>query len=333
MPKEKQYNYNLDFIKGIACICVVFMHCEFPGILGTMVQAMSRFCVPLFFMVSGYFSFFATADSIETASRMRKKVKHVGKITLFACLAYLLFDIVQYFAFDKDVFQISSGKALDLLFFNKPFIVAGQYWFLFALLYDYILFALVLKFNKVRTVYIIAACMVLVYIVSAQGVHLMGISIPNMFYRNFLVEGLTFFAMGNWIHAHENKLKFMSEKGLMTVVLISTMLCLLERHIMGRDFGVNITTFPQVFCLFIFAVNNPNKNAGLVQIIGKRYSMFVYIIHPIVWHSMEYIYEAYGIASNLIALYVMPLIVVSITLLISHIIYYAKNSSYLSIHR
>lgn len=55
--EKKQYNYCLDFIKGIACIFVVFMHCEFPGILGTAVQAISRFCVPFFFMISGYFCF------------------------------------------------------------------------------------------------------------------------------------------------------------------------------------------------------------------------------------------------------------------------------------
>ena len=54
---QKQYNYCLDFIKGLACIFVVFMHCEFPGKTGTIVQAISRFCVPLFFMVSGYFSY------------------------------------------------------------------------------------------------------------------------------------------------------------------------------------------------------------------------------------------------------------------------------------
>ena len=53
----KQYNYCLDYLKGIACIFVVFMHCEFPDMLGTAVQAISRFCVPFFFMVSGYFCF------------------------------------------------------------------------------------------------------------------------------------------------------------------------------------------------------------------------------------------------------------------------------------
>ena len=55
--EKKQYNYCLDFLKGIACVFVVFMHCEFPGIMGTAVQAISRFCVPFFFMVSGYYCY------------------------------------------------------------------------------------------------------------------------------------------------------------------------------------------------------------------------------------------------------------------------------------
>lgn len=337
MPDNtKKYNYCLDFIKGIACILVVFMHCEFPGILGTAVQAVSRFCVPLFFMVSGYFCYFVSTESPDISSKMIKKIKHVGKITLFACLAYIAFDIVQYFIFDRSVFTFSKGSLLNLIIFNQPFIVAGQYWFLFALLYDYILFALILKFRIIKYVYIIAFGMIAVYIALAQGAHLLGIHIPNCYYRNFLIEGLCFFVMGNWIHLQQCKLKFTpggGGEGVLTIAVVCSVLCLLERYVMGRDFGVNIMTFPQVFCLFLYAVNNPDKHAGIIQTIGKRYSMFVYIIHPIVWHSMEYVYDSCALSQNTLALYIMPLIVVSLTLLVSHNIYYAKNSSYLSIHR
>ena len=328
----KKYNYCLDFIKGIACILVVFMHCEFPGILGTAVQAVSRFCVPLFFMVSGYFCYFVSTESPEISSKMIKKIKHVGKITLFACLAYIAFDIVQYFIFDRSVFTFSKGSLLNLIFFNKPFIVASQYWFLFALLYDYILFAIVLKYRIVKPIYVIAFCMIAVYITLAQGAHLLGIHIPNCYYKNFGVEGLCFFVMGNWIHYSQSKLKF-TPGWVLAIAFVCTVLCLLERYVMGRDFGVNILTFPQVFCLFLYAVNNPDRHAGIIQTIGKRYSMFVYIIHPIVWHSMEYVYDGCSLSQNKLALYLMPLIVVSLALLVSHIIYYAKNSSYLSIHR
>ena len=42
MKNVKQYSYCLDWVKGIACIFVVFLHCVFPGILGVAVQAISR---------------------------------------------------------------------------------------------------------------------------------------------------------------------------------------------------------------------------------------------------------------------------------------------------
>ena len=60
----RQYNFFFDFIKGIACICVVFMHCEFPGRLGIAVQAVSRFCVPFFFMLSGYYSYYNSGGRV-----------------------------------------------------------------------------------------------------------------------------------------------------------------------------------------------------------------------------------------------------------------------------
>lgn len=78
MPKE--YNYCLDYIKGIACIFVVLMHCEFPGILGIAVQAVSRFCVPLFFMVSGYFCYKPIMQVHVGEKSYIRKIKHVFKI-------------------------------------------------------------------------------------------------------------------------------------------------------------------------------------------------------------------------------------------------------------
>lgn len=54
---KKQYNYCMDFLKGIACILVVFIHVKFPGDFGQAVQAIARFAVPFFFMVSGYYCY------------------------------------------------------------------------------------------------------------------------------------------------------------------------------------------------------------------------------------------------------------------------------------
>lgn len=74
-------NSSLDLVKGIACVFVVFMHCEFPGRLGILVQCVARFCVPFFFMVSGYFCY-----REEGITDYRKKIRHIAVITLTASL-------------------------------------------------------------------------------------------------------------------------------------------------------------------------------------------------------------------------------------------------------
>ena len=147
LKEQKQYNYCLDFLKGIACMFVVFMHCEFPGITGVAVQVISRFCVPIFFMVSGYFCFkpVTVSEKIKKGGDgliVKRKVIHIGKITLYASLFYLTFVFLQHLVFHNLNFAITWKNIFNWVVFNEPKVVAGQYWFLFALLYAYIIYCM-----------------------------------------------------------------------------------------------------------------------------------------------------------------------------------------------
>jgi len=313
----KQYNYCLDFIKGIACIFVVFMHCEFPGLLGTAVQAISRFSVPLFFMVSGYFCFRST-ESKTSRSEANRKIKHIGKITLFSCIFFFCFFLLRKFLHGGTHLSISFRESLNWLLFNQPVWVAGQYWFLFALLYTYIFYFLFELNGKRIWAYRLAAAMFGAYLLLAQGAYIAGIYIPNCMYRNWLVEGFAFFMLGHWIHEHQSQIKEKcNNKALITIIIVSTLLNLLERWIIGRDFGVNICSFPQVTAMFIYAIKNPTRHQGNLQLLGKNCAMFVYILHPAVWLAMADCYKAIHIDENLPALYLMPVIVLGITILLS----------------
>ena len=55
MGKEK--NMTLELIKLFAAYMVVFIHVMFQGEFGVLVDALARFAVPLFFWVSGFFSY------------------------------------------------------------------------------------------------------------------------------------------------------------------------------------------------------------------------------------------------------------------------------------
>lgn len=49
--------------------------------------------------------------------------------------------------------------------------------------------------------------------------------------------------------------------------------------------------------------------------------MYVYILHPFVWHVLEYIYEYCHWQTNTAALYVMPVLVLVISLLLAHVVF------------
>ena len=323
----KQYNYCLDFLKGIACMFVVFMHCEFPGITGIAVQAISRFCVPFFFMVSGYFCFRPLIQQSDIHNAVvvnnggnslviKKKIAHIGKITLYASLFYLAFVFLQQLFFHNQNFTITWKALFNWVVFNVPKVVAGQYWFLFALLYAYILYGLLEQFNLRKFSYVIAAVMFVVYVIMAQVMHLAGVSIPNHIYRNWLVEAFPYFMLAHWINENQESINI-SNKMLITIIIVSTLLCWVERWIMGRDFGVNIVTIPQVFALFVYGVKNPTRHEGVIQRLGRNCSMLVYILHPAVWHSLDGVYKMVGLSSYMPALYLKPILVLTISILLA----------------
>ncbi len=312
MGTIRQYNPCLDFVKGLACLCVVFMHCEFPGGMGIAVQAISRFSVPFFFMVSGYFCFYL-GEYDRTI--IRRKTTHIARIVLWSSLYYVLFAFVL-----KGSYSVTRYELMVFCIFNQPFIIVGQLWFLFALLYDYFAFGFIWKANKIKWFYYISAILLVVYVCLAQGAHLLGIKIPNMYYRNWLIEGLPFFFAGHWIHANQDKIT-VSDRVLLLIILVSTLLCLVERKLLGRDFGVNIMTFPQVSALFLYAVKYPDRHRGVIQEIGRRYSMWVYILHPFVFRSMDIFYHHWAVDTVMLVQWFRPIVTVTITLILSGLCY------------
>lgn len=286
--------------------------------VGTIVQAISRFSVPFFFMVSGFFCYYPDQEAFDETI-IRRKITHIGRIVLWASLFYLFFA----FVLTKSVF-VSRSDVLSFGLFNKPFIVVSQLWFLYALLYDYLAYGFIWKTNKLKWFYLISIVLFFTYICLAQGAHLLGFQIPNMIYKNWLIEGLPFFFAGHWIHANQEKIRI-PDKFLLLIVLISTLLCLVERKLMGRDFGVNIMTLPQVFAMFVYAVKYPERHKGLIQRIGKRYSMWVYILHPFVFQLLDKIFHHWSIDTLTLVQWSRPIATVIITLSLSAICYSFLN--------
>ena len=50
-------NKLLWILKGISCIIVILFHCPLAGIAGDVIIYSMRFPIPVFLMISGYYSF------------------------------------------------------------------------------------------------------------------------------------------------------------------------------------------------------------------------------------------------------------------------------------
>lgn len=262
-------------------------------------------------MVSGYY--YCSAKTFEVTERKRKAI-HIGKITGWATLFYILYGCIQYYVLHYDYLAITFKDILEFLFCNQMFFIVSQMWFLYALIYVYI--ALIfLNQNWFRKYCLqIAIIGLLLYVCLAQGLHLAGIRVPNYVYKNWLIEGFGFFSLGFSLHLFGEKIS-LNNKSLLWIIATTIFLSIAERYYLGRDFGVNICSIPQAIALMLYAINNPNRHHGAIQRLGRDCSMMVYILHPAVWHTMDGIYKVLGITGNMPAQYIKPIIVVGLSIL------------------
>lgn len=328
---QNDRNHSLDLFKGIACIAVVLVHVSFPGKAGLIISSIARFAVPFFFMVSGYYSYHSEG---RRANRNKKHIMHMLKIILFSFIVYVPASFLFSFWGDTVNSTLHDVGSLDLkgififFVFNRPVIIVGQLWFLFALLYDYVLFDLIERRWPIEKYYISIPILLTLLILLAQGMHIAGVAIPNYLYRNFLIEGFAFFLLAYYLHSVENKIH-VSDFLLIIVFLLSTIGCVFERILLGRAFGVNICTIPQLLSIFLFSIKHSGfgwktRFGRTLCSLGEKISLHIYIIHPFVWRFINWIYK-FKIGSWQYMNWLKPILVLVLTVLISILFYQVKT--------
>ena len=141
--EQKPHNkklMTLELIKLFASYMVVFIHVPFYGISGNIINALARFAVPFFFLISGFFSFNIPLEKIK------ERTKRIVTITVFSSILYFLFKIavLLYYGDISNVVSYFIGflnleSLIKLFVFNYPF-SSGHIWYLLALIYVYIIF-------------------------------------------------------------------------------------------------------------------------------------------------------------------------------------------------
>lgn len=281
----KRRNYYMDIMKGVACFGVILAHCSFPGMFGDLVVVvMCRWTMPIFFMISGYFAW----NSDETSCK--RKTKHIFQITMWASLFYLVIALIQN-AGDIGKFlrsEITLKNIGAFVVFNSPMVIEDKLWFLYALLYVYILFWLLVKKNWVMKSYIFVPIALGVHIGIAYSSRIFNLGIANGFVRNFLLDGFPCFMFGHWLHEREEKIHTKQASRWLIVGSVCAFVAIGEYMWVGPA-PLHICSIIAAGCFMIFAIK-AKPNAQILQsricktfsTIGEKLSLPIYIIHPVV---------------------------------------------------
>ena len=326
----KKQNNTLNFLKGLACLAIVWMHTNSGGLVNQVIVCMARFGIPVFFMVSGYFTY--KDNKADYTKVLTKKIIHILKLIVVSTLVYVIWQWV------ADPFiktgnipnilnsierSIHSINIFNILVLNiNPF--CGILWFLNALLYCYLLWLLISKIKNKRIVYLVAIVILFTGILARAFIqynHTIPEDININYFRNWLFMGLPFFTIGYLIHDYQERIvKVFKPKYMIVVAIIGMIMSFAERLVVPLE--VFVGTVIVSVALFIFAIEKPDLiKIPIINKVGERFCFFIYIAHIIVRDIVLAIFDRAGIKNKVVS-WVMPIIVFALCYILA-MCYYA----------
>lgn len=332
MKNQKQINYFLNYLKGLACLGIVLVHCRFPLVPGAVITAFARSGIPFFFILSGYYTFYTNRE--KTLAVTWRRVKKTFQLLVTAMLFYIAWRILpkllsggipEAFSWIQTaLFQ--QQNLLDFLLFNVTDSVNGVLWYIPAALYVYLLFGILVKSgSKGNALYIAALILLAVNLVLCEIGSLAGFGIHLKWYRNFLLTGFPLFMLGHYLHKKEKEIQMLKRNTPILIAALGAAMILLECRLVGNAL---LYTGNVVFIigLYLYAIQNSlSKKGTLMEQIGSKLYLYIYISQVAVIETMDKLTERVPFFEGTMGLYVKPVLVLAAVVLLSALLYYTKS--------
>ncbi len=204
--KTNPRNLSLECFKLLAACFVVFLHIPFPGEIGQLTVCLSRFAVPLFFAVSGWYSFGASGE------KLKKRFARILLLELFGDILYVSWRCVRDFLAGETLlmclgYQLPDLQALKmwLLWSVDPF--AGHLWYLSATCLCYLVLWMYTRLDRKNYRPLYAAGLVLLLGCFAMGEFskFTGFRADYRICRSGLFTGLPVFLLGLFLRENRER--------------------------------------------------------------------------------------------------------------------------------
>lgn len=329
-------NSCIDTIKGFACIAVVLIHYNWGNTLSTILQVIGRFAVPFFFFVAGFY--LPDHNSNVTSERTFQKAKHIGIILLKSVLFYAPFCIVWNLAMDSswDMLsftqdKITLGSIIKVILSSDP-IVYSHLWYLLASFSCYLLLSLIGKYLKQKNCIFLFLTLSLLYISFAELREISGFQnyypLPDgktlVISNLFLLRALPFVVYGIFLRKKCTPHSRLSFVFLLAVCLLG-FICAVIEHFHYGTVLMYIGTFFSVIAMSLIACNYPNKRIGIMEYIGSRLSMYVYIYHIAVGKIMDLLYAKLHLWGKSPFKFLRPILVLLGSVAVAQLIVFFKR--------
>lgn len=285
MEEVKKIRYDgLDFIKFVACILVVFIHCQFPGIFGGCMRAIGRIAVPFFLMVSGYFC--VNKSLLFDCNGLKKKAKHIINLIFFSFAFFALYHLLMNYhksPIEVAIDYVSSFSITKFLIINTPSFYK-HLWFLLALLYCYLLLFLPFMRRAFLNKSFLLACTflcIMVFVLSSEILPLYGKEITVLGFKSqhiFLFRALPFFLMGLCARLFQ-PLEKVAPPILLIMAIIGMFLSLVEFRYQAQDSQAYIGSIICAFLLLLYGLRSKKNFPKKTVVWGNKLSLYVYIYH------------------------------------------------------
>lgn len=318
---------SFDVVKAFACMAIVVLHFRQVNTSGLSIciQALTRFAVPTFLMISGFF-LFGAVDERRACRALRKIVL----IVLSASVFYLFFHTVFVgWTMNSCAKIFSRAHVLEFFFTNRPFVYL-HLWYLGALIYCYIT-VLLLWSSWGKRLLCCALPFLLIGMAFSQEFKEAAPIVPSIrvavdfwvwWGHIYLFRALPFFVSGFLLAAIKSKLANVPRIELVCILmaLLGCVSSLLEAFfIKSKDVQFYIGSYVTALALVAWASQCQKSCFGVLSYIGLRLSLLVYILHIAVG-NMYNRYLAHACDGALIKSTLRPLGVLLCTLIVSQIV-------------
>ena len=320
-------NNCLNVWKAVAAFSVLLIHCQFPGVAGEVVKSAARFAVPLFFLISGYYSYGKGTDTVK------RRAVRILKLYVLAWALYYGWAALRFFLSQGTLAgagaELFPGKhpALDILIWSWCQ-MAPHLWFLGALLYCYVFYGLLVRIRAEEKLYVLIPLLLAANLALGEGRVFLRMEVPVHCIRSFFLTGLPLFLLGHWFGRRRSWGTLnLSVGSCMAMTVLGLVLELLEWRVTGYEefyFGSILMSAG----LFLWAQMQPELGAGgVLSRIGERDSDQIYLWHMLIKNVTMIVVLRTGLYDSApICGWLMPVWTAAASLVLAEVLYRFQES-------